>query len=235
MTTTMFEASNGAAGGSVAPAVSFPMCDGVFPTGIAILGSHPITVDQAPFGDPSWAIYACSPHNVEHRTLPRVTSWFEVHDVVEDATRSFQYLLALSKMPIVWMRDQRALSSGLFVGARAYPERELRGTFVIQKVKFENAAGQTEKRIVEIPNNDGLFNPWMFTSSIAYMLAKAIIDCEQHGIKRIGLWGIMQQSDSEYTYQRPGIQYFLGEAMRRGIKVVAPRESCLFDMTNWKW
>ena len=38
-------------------------------TGIAILGSHPATVMNAPFGDASWLIYACSPHNVEQLSL----------------------------------------------------------------------------------------------------------------------------------------------------------------------
>lgn len=204
--------------------------------GIAILGSHPATVGAAPFGDPEWAIYACSPHNVEVRTLPRVDQWFEVHaPYIEDATRSFQYLKAVSEMPFVWMRDQRALKSGLFKGAREYPEKELKGTSNIQKVKVPKPDGSAEVRVVEVPNMDGRFCPYMFTSSIAYMLAKAIVDCEQHGIKQIGIWGVLQASEGEYTYQRPGIQYFLHQAMQRGIKVVANRESCLFDMPQWKW
>ena len=52
-------------------------------TGIAILGSHPATVQLAPFADPGWRIYSCSPHNVEKRTLPRVDQWFEVHEPLE--------------------------------------------------------------------------------------------------------------------------------------------------------
>ena len=203
--------------------------------GIAILGSHPATVEAAPFADEGWLIYACSPHNVEKRRLPRVDQWFEVHDVIEDPTRAFGYLKAVSEMPFVWMRDQRALKSGNFPGARAYPEKELKGTSTRQRVKLPRHDGSFEVREVEVPNSDGLFCPFQFTSSIAYMMAKAIVDCERDGIKQIGLWGIMQQSDGEYTYQRPGIQYFIWEAHRRGIKVLANRESCLFDMPTWKW
>jgi hypothetical protein len=175
--------------------------------GIAILGSHPATVMNAPFHDESWAIYACSPHNVEMRTLPRVDQWCELHDPIEDPTRAFGYLKAVSEMPVVWMRDKRAMASGHFKGARPYPEEEMRAKFC----------------------------PFMFTSSIAYMLAKAISDCEAQGIRQIGIWGVMQQSENEYTYQRPGIQYFIWEATRRGIKVVANRESCLFDPPKEKW
>jgi hypothetical protein len=204
-------------------------------TGIAILGSHPATVMSAPFGDPGWRILACSPHNVEQRQLPRVDEWFEVHDTIEDPTRAFGYLKAVSEMPFVWMRDQRALASGLFKGARAYPEKELKGTSTFQKLQGRAADGSPAVLKVEVPNHDGLFCPTMFTSSIAYMLAKAIVDCERDGIGHIGIWGVMQASETEYTYQRPGIQYFIHEAMKRGIKVIANRESCLFDMPQWKW
>lgn len=238
------EAVESSAAGSVdAPAVA-PQKH----TGIAILGSHPATVGNAPFGDPSWLIYACSPDNTPFGAskragyLPRVDQWFEVHDPIEDPTRCFGYLKAVSEMPFVWMRDKRALSQGIFKGARAYPEEQLKGASTFQKVQRQNPDGSIVVQKVEIPNSDGLFCPYMFTSSIAYMLAKAISDImgmlragEIVDPPEIGLWGIMQQSDNEYAYQRPGIQYFLYEAMKRGIKVKANRESCLFDMPQWKW
>jgi hypothetical protein len=234
---------------SAAGSVDAPAVAPTRHTGIAILGSHPATVMAAPFGDPSWRIYSCSPHNIEQRTLPRWDQWFEVHDTIEDPTRAFVYLKAVSEMPFVWMRDQRALASGRFPGARPYPEKELKGTSAFQEIKaptgtFRKVQGPDgqpamaevmERRRTEIPNSDGLFSAHMFTSSIAYMLAKAIVDCEREGIPQIGLWGIMQASEGEYAYQRPGIQYFLWEAMKRGIKVIANRESCLFDMPQWKW
>lgn len=236
--------ASGPAGSDLAPAAASQKY-----TGIAILGSHPATVMNAPFSDAGWLIYACSPHNVEQRTLPRVDQWFELHDTIEDATRAFGYLKAVSEMPFVWMRDPRALKSGLFKGAREYPEKALKGTSTFQDIKAPTGqyrqvqgpdgkpamAEVLERRRVEVPNHDGLFCPTMFTSSIAYMLAKAIVDCEAEGIRQIGLWGIMQASEGEYAYQRPGIQYFLHEAMKRGIKVIANRESCLFDMPQWKW
>lgn len=214
--------------------------------GIAILGSHPATVLAAPFDDPKWLIWACSPHNVELRTLPRVDSWYELHDPVEDPTRAFGYLKAVSEMPVVYMRDQRAIQSGAFKGARPYPDEQLRGTTTRQRLQITNENGQVMQKIVEVPNGDGMFCPYMFTSSIAFMLAKAIVDIEEmrkQGIMSsdeanppvIGLWGIMQQSETEYTYQRPGIQYFIYEAWKRGIKVIANRESCLFDLPQWKW
>lgn len=223
---------------------------------IAIIGSNPATVMAAPYGDESVAIYACSPdnspygHNKNCRELPRVTEWFEVHLPLEDASRPYPYLHYIATtMPVVWLRCEKTLASGFFKGGRRYPERELKGTSRFETIKapsgkfkqVQDKAGNVgfaewvEERQVEVPNNDGMFIPTMLTSSIAYMLAKAIADCEEQGIRQIGLWGIMQQSDNEYAYQRPGIQYFIGEAQKRGIKVVANRESCLFDMPTWKW
>lgn len=225
-----------AAGGDISPAAAQ-----VQTKGIAIVGSNPTTVMETPFDDMAWAIYACSPDNTpfgpspKARALPRVDQWFELHAPIEDASRPFGYLQAVAQMPFVWMRDRRAMATGLFKGARPYPEKELKGTSVVQKVQMPNDAGVLETRVGEVPNMDGLFCPYMFTSSIAYMLAKAIVDCEKHGIKRIGLWGIMQASENEYVYQRPGIQYFLHQATMRRIKLVANRESRLFDMPQWKW
>ena len=179
-------------------------------TAIAILGSHPATVEQAPFSDPSWSIYACSAHNIEKRVLPRWDQWFEIHQKASDPTRSYQFLRGLEEQarqkqargenPVVWMRDKEALP--FFPGGKLYPEDEMKKTFC----------------------------PFLFSSSIAFILAKAIVDCERLGIKKIGLWGILQASDQEWAYQRPGTQYFIWEATRRGIKVLAARESKLFEI-----
>ena len=168
------------------------------PEGIAILGSHPATVNLAPF-DADWLIYACSPHNFEVRQLPRWDEWFEVHIPFADRTRAYPYLKFVESLPLVWMRDKAAME---FVpGAKLYPEAEMKAEF----------------------------GPFTFTSSIAFMLAKAIKDCEAQDIKNIGLFGIMQASPNEYTYQRPGIQNLIWEATRRGIRVLAPDVSNLFE------
>jgi hypothetical protein len=45
---------------------------------IAILGSHPASMNLAPFGDVNWEIWACSPQNFK---APRVDAWFELHSL----------------------------------------------------------------------------------------------------------------------------------------------------------
>ena len=168
------------------------------PKGIAVLGSHPATVMQAPFND-GWLIYACSPHNFEQRQLPRWDEWFEVHIPLADKTRAYPYLKFLEGVPRVWMRDKQAMP--FFRGAREYPEAQMKQEF----------------------------GPFTFTSSIAFILAKAIKDCETYGIAQIGLFGIMQATPSEYSFQRPGIQNLIWEATKRKIKVLAPQASKLFE------
>lgn len=170
--------------------------------GIAILGSHPETVEMAPMNDPKWLKYACSPHNVEHRMLPPVVDeWFEVHIPIQDKTRSYHYLRTLEQSGVrVWMRPASELDQmnmNWFKEARPYPEEDMKKKFC----------------------------PFAFTSSIAFIFAKAIDDCEKRGIKKIGIFGVMQASETEYFQQRPGIQYFIWEADKRGIQVQVPEQA----------
>ena len=199
------------AGGEISPAPSL-----VKLKGIAVCGSHPQTKMTAPFDDQGWLIYACSPDNSPFglnpqncSPLPRVDAFFEIHRPVFDRTRPYKYLRWLKTMPRVFMRDQWAMQlrepdgSLVFPTAELYPEKEMKARF----------------------------GPFTFTSSIAFILAKAIVEKP----KSIGLWGIMQASPNEYAYQRPGIQYFLWEAKRLGIDVFAPEESRLFELPPENW
>lgn len=65
-----------------------------------------------------------------------------------------------------------------------------------------------------------------FNNSISWMLAHAILQ----GYETIGLYGIDMALDgvhgqSEYSYQRPSVEYFIGVARGLGIDVVMPQES----------
>ena len=154
-----------------------------------------------------WKIYACSPHNFEQRRLPRIDEWFEVHKPIADSTRAYPYLKYVETLPFVWMRDEDAMPH--FPGARRYPEKEMKERF----------------------------GPFCFTSTIAYMIARAIVDCEENDIPAIGLFGVMQSHPNEYAYQRPGIQNLIWEATRpdrekfglKRLSVIAPDISRLFE------
>lgn len=62
-------------------------------------------------------------------------------------------------------------------------------------------------------------------SSIAYMMALAILQ----GADRIGIWGCDLATGGEYAYQRPNMEYLIGLARGRGIKVFVPPQNALLS------
>jgi hypothetical protein len=167
---------------------------------IVVLGSHPATRDKAPFADKAWEIWACSTHNAPpHASLPRITRWYEVHEPVEDETRPADYQgwldeLHRTRPDRLWMMDRRR-----FPEANAYP----------YEVVVEE------------------FGPYFLdTSSIAYMMAHAILTMMRIGDAEntLAVFGVMQASAGEYTYQLPGLQHFATAAWERGITVAVPEE-----------
>ncbi len=82
---------------------------------IAVCGSAVSSAGLAPFDDPTWEIWACSPAN---KGMPRVDVWFELHNpdlkIREGLT---EWLEWLKQQPIVYM--QKAYPG--FKGAREFP------------------------------------------------------------------------------------------------------------------
>lgn len=68
------------------------------------------------------------------------------------------------------------------------------------------------------------FGPWVFTSSLSWMFAMAIM---QPGIEEIALYGVDMSHHSEWEFQRSGCHSFIKEARDRGIRVTLPLESDL--------
>lgn len=60
-----------------------------------------------------------------------------------------------------------------------------------------------------------------FASSIAYMVALAVTERADE----IGLWGVDMDAEDEYRQQRPNLEWLLGLAEGRGIRVTLP-EGC---------
>ncbi len=65
--------------------------------------------------------------------------------------------------------------------------------------------------------------PNYFTSTIAYLLALAILEEPE----QIGLWGVDMIGDGEYAHQRACCELFVGIAMGKGIKVTISESSAL--------
>ena len=67
-----------------------------------------------------------------------------------------------------------------------------------------------------------------FTNSISWEIALAI----QEGFEKIYLYGVDMATHSEYAYERPSVEYFLGWAKGRGIDIMIPQRSDLLK-TLW--
>lgn len=67
-----------------------------------------------------------------------------------------------------------------------------------------------------------------WNSSLAYALSLAI----HEKAEEIGLYGIDMKGDDEYGYQKPNMEYLIGLARGRGIKVHIPEQSPLCKYVN---
>lgn len=67
-----------------------------------------------------------------------------------------------------------------------------------------------------------------FTNSISWEIALAIYE----GFKKIYIFGVDMAQDSEYSYERPSVEYFCGFAEGRGIELVIPEKS---DLLKSAW
>lgn len=73
-----------------------------------------------------------------------------------------------------------------------------------------------------------------FTNTVAYMVALAILLQPEE----IGFWGVNMAAADEYAHQRPNVEYWIGVAEGRGIKVSVPlaadilKSSCLYGIES---
>lgn len=214
---------------------------------IALLGSAPSSVHRAPFKNSAfyaWAegrqklegeahgyipgnfqIWGCSP--AAWSVAPRATRWFEIHR---------------------WEPGQPWFSPEYCQFLREFPGPVYTGS-AIPEIK--------NHVVYPIDQMEAKFSSYFFTSSLALMLALAIDTIEQVREARhafggvgdperlialgadpdevdknddddvIGMWGVDMAAAEEYGFQRPGCQFFVLEALRRGIGIYFPSESDL--------
>lgn len=174
-------------------------------------GIHAKLPHSQPEGD--WEIWGCSPGFWAGAS--RASRWFEVH-------RWEPGQIWFSPEYCQFLRD---FKGPVYTGA-SVPEIPNHVVYPIDRMEAE-------------------FSAYFFTSSLALMLALAISEIEQRRAERrataaaggkpedtdaddiIGLWGVDMAAGEEYGYQRPGCQFFVLEALRRGIAVYIPPESDL--------
>lgn len=183
-------------------------------TNIAIIGSAPSSLRLAPYDHPQWAIWGCSPGVYGY--AKRLDAFFEMHrwepqipgkpdDAAAKPWFSPEYVAFMQNFP-----------GPVFLST---PPDE---PFPV-------------KNGVRYPFADmiALHGPYFFTSSVAWMLALALdilLPLRAKGVEcKIGLWGVDMAANTEYAFQRPGCQHFMGIAAAAGIKIVLPPESDLMQ------
>lgn len=152
----------------------------------------------APYDDPTWEIWAFS--SLKVRT-PRITRWFEMH--------------AHGDLRSQLRRETRRRYS------YASYKRFLQGLNcpVYMQDVDESIAGSVRYPLKAALDAFGR----CFTSTASYLLALAILE----GVDEIGVWGIHLTHRTVYARQRPGVEYLLGVARQRGIRITLPRRSTL--------
>jgi hypothetical protein len=172
---------------------------------IALVGSAPASVRLAPYQDPSWEIWGCSPG--VYGVAPRVNAWFELH-LWEPGQTWF------SPEYVQWLNALPARGVTLWTGAPE-PERVDYGASPV-------IGGQVLPWKEILAEFDDM--QYFCSSSLFWMMAMAI----KAGATKIGLWGVDMAANEEYEMQRAGIHYLAYIARSRGIEVGCPPESDLF-------
>lgn len=172
---------------------------------IAIIGSAPSSVRLAPYTDPTWAVWGCSPGAYGEIPAGRTDVFFEIHRWEPSAPGQPN-----NPANKPWFSPEYVRFLELHEGP----------VYMAQQVP-------TVKNCVVYPFDEmsAEFGPYFWTSSMAYMLALAI----KLRPRAIGLWGVDMAAHSEYAFQRPGCQNFMGIAAAMGIKIVVPMESDLLQ------
>lgn len=90
---------------------------------IALIGSAPSSVQLAPYDDPSWTIWGCSPGALPHAR--RIDTWFELHplDHVSIGADYIKQLAAIDR-PVYLIEPSQAIPKGL-----RYPREEMTEQF----------------------------------------------------------------------------------------------------------
>ncbi len=162
---------------------------------VAIVGAAPTSRHLAPVTDPTWQIWTCSPSN--RTKISRVDSWFELHSIVDLESERWSN----------WVPEYAA-----YLKALTCPV-------------YMQTVNNVVPNAVAFPKDQVMaeFGPMFFTSSMAFMIALAIMQ----GATEIGIYGVDCAANGEYEYERPGVQYFVKVARDRGITVTIPPQSDL--------
>lgn len=177
---------------------------------IAIIGKCSSSRHHAPMGMRDWEMWclAWDPTPVVDRLFEVHRNWRNFHgEGSDDAGFHYRWLLG-QKVPVYMMQQEPDIPMSV-----RYPLEEVRA--------LVGCANGKDYAYLE--------------SSIAYMMALALLEYRQgkcpNGLK-VGLWGIDLEAGTEYTYQRPNMEFLIGMARGLGVKVFIPPVSSLLSSAH---
>lgn len=171
------------------------------------------------FATEDWEIWACSPG--ASGALRRCTRFFEVH----------RWEPGQPWFPQAYCEFLRKFDGPVYVGG------EIPKDAIPNQVLYPLEDVETE------------FSSYFLTSSLALMFGLAILEIEREREANpdhdwtddvIAFFGVDMAASEEYGYQRAGCQHFILEALKRGIGVYVPPESCLlrplpvYGLSEWQ-
>ena len=172
---------------------------------VAICGFAP-SWKEAPWDDKDnteiWVL------NEMYRVAPEVKNfradrWFEIHDLHSQSKATKEHQDFLKTCPV---------------------------PLYVQK-KYEhlpNAIPFPKDEILAFFEEKGFKGSKYFTNSISWFIALAIME----GFKTVSVYGVDMATDSEYGWQRPSCEYWIGLAEGMGVEVIIPPSSDLLKCTQ---
>lgn len=191
---------------------------------VSIVGFCQTSRDGVPYDDPDMEVWGLNRGYIFMKGAHR---WFEMHsqDIwTSDQRRPGRHLdwLNTFKGPVYMHRQFDLVKTSV-----AYPLREVAEFLgsttsrIGAIVKIDGGPSTTSGKAVwdaKAGEPASLSDAPYISSSIAYEIALAIYE----GFEEIHLYGVDLNTESEYAWQKPGVEYLLGFAAAKGIKVVLP-------------
>lgn len=171
---------------------------------ISVVGFCQDSRDYAPYEDADMVIVGLNRGYIFHL---RADAWFDMHGpgiINCQSRRPGGHLDWLAKFP------------GPIMMHKPIPEVPNSVEYPLTKVA-EVVAGNVYRVDKDGKQTHAVDEPYL-TSSIAQEIALAIAE----GFDEIHLYGIDLNTESEYAWQKAGVEYMLGIAAGKGIKVVLP-------------
>ncbi len=166
---------------------------------VCIVGFAP-TWNKTPFADDDFEVWGLNELYAYFKQIPdaHAERWFEIHSPNSPSKNTPQHRAWLRKATIpIYMQKHFD--------------------------DIPNSVPFPKDEVFKFFEDKGYMGAKYFTNSISYMIALAIYE----GYKEIHIYGVDMAQDSEYAFQRPSCEYFIGIAEGLGIKVYIPCESDL--------